>query len=254
MSDLTTPGTGHQSERIAVVLPMYNEAGNVQPLMERLDAVRRAATFELIAVAVNDGSRDNTSQVLANARTTYPFLAVVEHPSNRGMAAALRTGITTSLDAIGEPADVLAFMDADLTHNPDDLPRLVAPILRGEADFVLGSRYVRGGAMRGVPWLRQAISIAGNHFARLLLDVPAADLTSGFRAARAEVFRTISMQEPGFGIQLEGTVKARRAGFRIAEVPTTLGVRKYGSSKMVYNWAFWVGYGRLLLRLARRRT
>jgi hypothetical protein len=84
---------------------------------------------------------------------------------------------------------------------------------------------------------------------RRLLRVPIGDLTSGFRAARTDVFRAISLREHGFGIQLEGTVKAHRAGFRVAEVPITLGVRKSGYSKMAYTRSFWLGYAQLVLRL-----
>jgi hypothetical protein len=86
-----------------------------------------------------------------------------------------------------------------------------------------------------------------------MLGVPVGDLTSGFRAARSTVFRAISLEEKGFGIQLEGTVKAYRAGFRIEEVPITLGVRKTGYSKMAYTRSFWLGYARLLLRLSLSR-
>jgi dolichol-phosphate mannosyltransferase len=103
--------------------------------------------------------------------------------------------------------------------------------------------------MPGVPWARRAISIVGNAAVRRLLRVPIGDLTSGFRAARTEVFRAVSLQEHGFGIQLEGTVKAHRAGFRVAEVPITLGVRKSGYSKMAYTRSFWLGYAQLVLRL-----
>jgi dolichol-phosphate mannosyltransferase len=147
-------------------------------------------------------------------------------------------------------------MDADLTHAPEDLPRLIEPIADDRADFVLGSRYVPGGGMRGVPWARRAISIVGNAAVRRGLGVPIADLTSGFRAARADVFRAIDLKEHGFGIQLEGTVKAHRAGFRVAEVPITLGVRKNGYSKMAYTRSFWLGYARLVvvLWLSRRDT
>jgi dolichol-phosphate mannosyltransferase len=140
-------------------------------------------------------------------------------------------------------------MDADLTHNPEDLPRLLAPIQHNRADFVLGSRYVRGGRMIGVPLTRRVISVVGNAVVRRALRVPIGDLTSGFRAARADVFRTITLTENGFGIQLEETVKAHRAGFRLAEVPIALGVRKSGYSKMAYTRAFWLGYGRLIVRL-----
>ncbi len=103
--------------------------------------------------------------------------------------------------------------------------------------------------MRGVPWARRAISIVGNQAVRRVLGVPIGDLTSGYRAAHADVFRAISLEEQGFGIQLEGTVKAHRAGFRLAEVPITLGVRQSGYSKMAYTRSFWLGYARLIVRL-----
>jgi dolichol-phosphate mannosyltransferase len=225
---------------------MYNEADNVAPLLERLDHVRHASEFDLEAIAVDDGSRDGTFARLAGLAGTYPFLRVARHTANRGMASALRTGIAEALAEREPVVDVLAFMDADLTHAPEDLPRLIAPIAADKADFVLGSRYVRGGRMLGVPWARRAISIGGNAAVRTLLRVRVGDLTSGFRAARAEVFRTIGLEENGFGIQLEGTVKTYRAGFRVGEIPITLGVRKNGYSKMAYSRSFWLGYGRLV--------
>src|SRR5438132_8287726 len=144
-------------------------------------------------------------------------------------------------------------MDADLTHAPEDLPRLIEPIADDRADFVLGSRYVPGGRMRGVPWPRRAISIVGNAAVRRVLRAPIGDLTSGFRAGRTEVFRAISLEEHVFGIQLEGTLKAYRAGLRVAEVPITLGVRKNGYSKMAYTRSFWLGYARLVVRLWLKR-
>jgi dolichol-phosphate mannosyltransferase len=235
--------------RLAVVLPMYNEADNLAGLLERLKEVRDRSGLDLVALAVDDGSRDATYVRLTRLVPRYPFLRIVRHTRNRGMAAALRTGIAAAVVERGPAFDALAFMDADLTHAPEDLPRLVAPIMEDRADFVLGSRYVPGGRMRGVPWARRAISIVGNAAVRRLLGVPIRDLTSGFRAARAEVFRAINLEEHGFGIQLEGTVKAHRAGFRVSEVPITLGMRKNGYSKMAYTRSFWLGYARLVVRL-----
>jgi dolichol-phosphate mannosyltransferase len=235
--------------RLAVVLPMYNEAGNVVGLLERIEAVRDRSGLDLTALAVDDGSRDGTFDRLSESAARFAFLRYVRHERNRGMAAALRTGINTALSERGPGYAALAFMDADLTHDPEDLPRLVAPLVEDRADFVLGSRYAPGGRMRGVPWARRAISIVGNQAVRRVLGVPIGDLTSGYRAARADVFRAISLQERGFGIQLEGTVKAHRAGFRVAEVPITLGVRKSGYSKMTYTRSFWLGYARLIVRL-----
>jgi len=228
---------------------MYNEAGNVEALLERLAAVRQYSGLDLTALAVNDGSRDPTLERLSELRSRYSFLRIERHDANRGMAAALRTGIASALAERAPGFDALVFMDADLTHAPEDVPRLIAPITADHADFVLGSRYVPGGRMRGVPWARRAISVVGNAAVRRLLSVPVGDLTSGFRAGRAQVFRTIVLEERGFGIQLEGTVKAYRAGFRVAEVPITLGVRKHGYSKMGYTRSFWLGYSRLVARL-----
>ena len=232
---------------------MYNEAGNVAPLLERLQATRQRAQLEagldIVALAVDDGSRDATYERLATLAPSYDFVRIERHERNRGMAAALRTGIGTALAERTPPFDAIAFMDADLTHAPEDLPRLVAPIVDDRADFVLGSRYVPGGRMVGVPWARRAISIVGNSAVRRLLGVPIGDLTSGFRAARTDVFRAVALREQGFGVQLEGTVKAHRAGFRVAEVPITLGVRKSGYSKMAYTRAFWLGYAQLVVRL-----
>ena len=236
--------------RVAVVLPMYNEAGNVEPLLERLDRVRSGWQGELWALAVDDGSQDETAARLREAAARHVWLGTLGHPRNRGMAAAVRTGIAAALARRDPPLDALAFMDADLTHDPADLPALLRPLAEGTADFVLGSRYVPGGGMRGVPFARRAVSVLGNAVVRRLLRVPVRDMTSGYRAARGEVFRAVRLEEDGFGIQLEGTVKAHRAGFRIAEVPITLGVRKNGYSKMAYTRAFWLGYARLIVRLA----
>ncbi|MBV9169297.1 MAG: glycosyltransferase [Chloroflexi bacterium] len=239
--------------QLAVVLPMFNEQDNVAPLLQRLEAVRTTSGLDLTAITVDDGSRDRTAERLAQATHQYPFLRVVRHDRNRGMAGALRTGIAAAIAEREPDFEALAFMDADLTHAPEDLPRLVEPIVEGRADFVLGSRYVPGGRMRGVPFARRAISVVGNAVARRMLGVTVNDLTSGFRAARTSVWRTITLEENGFGIQLEGSVKAYRAGFRVTEVPITLGVRKSGYSKMAYTRSFWLGYGRLLVRLSLRR-
>jgi dolichol-phosphate mannosyltransferase len=236
--------------RVAVVLPMFNEAGNIAALLQRLEAVRTQSGLDLTALAVDDGSRDNTYVRLSQLKSSYPFVRIARHPKNRGMAAALRTGIAAALADRAPGFDALAFMDADLTHAPEDLPRLLLPLAENRADFVLGSRYVPGGRMRGVPWPRRAISIVGNAAVRRILDIPVKDLTSGFRAARSDVFHAIKLEEDGFGIQLEGTVKAYRAGLRVFEVPITLGVRKDGYSKMAYTRAFWLAYARLILRLA----
>src|SRR4030081_1104347 len=106
--------------RLAVVLPMFNEQGNVATLLERLATVRERSGLDLVALAVDDGSRDATYVRLTSLAPQFPFLRVVRHPRNRGMATALRTGIATALAERGPAFDALAFMDADLTHAPED--------------------------------------------------------------------------------------------------------------------------------------
>jgi glycosyltransferase involved in cell wall biosynthesis len=163
--------------RCAVILPMYNEAGNVHALLERLATVRSRSGIDLVALAVDDGSRDDTYGRLVSLSSVYPFVRIERHTRNQGMAAALRTGIASALNDRSAAFEALAFMDADLTHAPEDLPRLIAPIDEGRADFVLGSRYVPGGRMRGVPFARRLISVVGNAAVRQLLHVPVRDLT-----------------------------------------------------------------------------
>ena len=167
-----------------------------------------------------------------------------------GMAAALRTGIATAL-AEREPRLRRAGV-----HGRRSDPRPRRPAAPGRADrrrsrrlragLALRARRAHAAACRGRAG-RSASSATPRCDA--CCGVPIGDLTSGFRAARTEVFRAISLHEHGFGIQLEGTVKAHRAGFRVAEVPITLGVRKSGYSKMAYTRSFWLGYARLIVRL-----
>src|SRR3981081_2803592 len=121
---------------------MYNEAGNIAPLLERLQATRDQSGLDLVALAVDDGSRAATYARLRVWAPDYPFLHIVRHARNRGLAAALRTGIDTAIGERGPAFDALAFMDADLTHAPEDLPRLVAPIVEARTDLGHGARHV----------------------------------------------------------------------------------------------------------------
>ena len=227
---------------LSVVLPAFNEEGNLTPLVEQVDGVLRQIDPRSSIIVVDDGSTDGTAAELQRLRQSYPSIDVVTHPVNRGFAAALKTGIARACERGGDAA---IFLDSDLSHSPADMPAMVAALSAG-ADVVLGSRFVPGGGMVGVPWWRVVISDFGNRFGRLALGVPFRDLTTGYRAIRHDVLRAVQLGEDGFTIQLEAVIRAHAAGYRVVEVPIMLGTRRHGESHMTYSLALFQGYWRLL--------
>lgn len=233
--------------KVTVVLPAFNEAGNVGPLVTELMRVGEASRFDLHVIVVDDGSTDGMRAELRQLQLHCERLQVVAHPVNRGIAAALKTGIAAACE---NGCDAAVFMDCDLSHRPQDLPRLVDALASG-ADVALGSRFVPGGRMVGVPFWRVVISRAGNVFGRVVLRVPFRDLTTGYRAVRRDVLEAVSLGADGFAIQLEAVVKAAAAGFRVVEVPVTLETRRHGKSHMRYSPALIRDYWVLLLACRR---
>src|SRR5262249_32461584 len=196
---------------------------------------------------VDDGSADGTRAEAEALRSSIPGLKVVAHPTNLGLARAIKTGIA---EACRDGCDAAVFMDGDLSHNPSELPPLIAA-LEAAGDVVLGSRFVPGGRMVGVPLWRAAISRAGNLFGRFVLAIPVTDLTTGYRAIRRRVLEAITLGEDGFTIQLESVVKAAAAGFQVVEVPITLGTRRHGKSHMHYTVGLFLNYYHLLMKCRR---
>lgn len=233
--------------KIAVILPMYNESDNAPLILEKIEEVRKNNNLELEVIAVNDGSKDGTLEVLEKLENKFPILVVADHGVNKGMAEALKTGIRVALE---RKKELLFFMDSDLTHSPEDFPKFIKKINEGY-DFVIGSRFIRGGGMIGVPAFRVLFSKFGNLFGRLLLGLPITDLTSGFRSIKAGVFRKIALEEKGFPIQLEETVKTFASGFKMSEVPIILTTRKFGKSSMVYDLNLIKNYANLLVKCFR---
>jgi dolichol-phosphate mannosyltransferase len=229
------------------VLPAYNEEGNIAPLLAALDAAAAQQAFALRAIVVDDGSTDRTAQETVEYAASRPGVELVRHPRNLGFARALKTGIAAA--CAGE-CDVVVFMESDLSHRPSDLVALLAAVDAG-ADVALGSRFVSGGGMDGVPAWRQVISRTGNAFGRHALGVPIRDLTTGYRAVRRRVVETIALGEDGFTIQLESVIKAYAAGFAVVEVPIVLGTRRHGVSHMNYSVALFRRYWQLLLACRR---
>ena len=224
-----TPHVGMAAGRgVCVVLPTYNERDNLEPMA----AAILAALPEARLLVVDDSSPDGTGQLADTLAAADQRIGVLHRPGKEGLGVAYRDGFRRALD---DP-DIRAVvqMDADFSHDPKDLPRLLAPLM-GDADLVLGTRYVRGGGTVGWPLRRQLISRAGTLFARTVLLLPYHDLTGGFKAWRRELLEAIRLREAnatGYGFQIETTWWAHRRGARIRELPIIFRERAVGQSKM----------------------
>jgi len=212
--------------RVIVVIPTYNEVANVESIVARL----RAAVPEAHALVVDDSSPDGTGELADRLAVGDDRVRVLHRAQKAGLGAAYIAGFRQVLT---EGFDAVVEMDADGSHAPEELPRLLAA-LRG-ADLVIGSRWVPGGEVRNWPWLRQVISRGGNLYARLLLRFPVRDATGGYRAYRRVVLETLKLDEvasQGYCFQIDLAWKSWREGFRVVEVPITFTEREHGQSKM----------------------
>ena|SRR5919198_2394667 len=221
-----------------LVIPTYNEAANVE-------AIAAAALAELPAsrrlLIVDDDSPDGTGAIADRIAVSEPDLEVLHRPRKQGIGPAYLAGFKRALAA---GAGVVAQMDADFSHDPADLPRLLGALR--DADLAIGSRYVEGGGVADWGAVRRAVSRGGGSYARLILGVPVNDLTGGFKAFRRDVLESIdldSVDALGYAFQVEMTYRAIQAGFRVVEVPITFRDRRIGESKMT---------GRIVLEAAWR--
>jgi dolichol-phosphate mannosyltransferase len=223
------PAVGLAAGRgVWVVLPTYNERENV----ERIASAILAALPEASLLIVDDSSPDGTGELADTIAAREARASVLHRPGKEGLGAAYRDGFRWVL-ARPETRAIVQ-MDADFSHDPADLPRLLAPLM-GNADLVLGTRYLPGGGTIGWPWYRKLISRGGTIFARTVLLLPYRDLTGGFKAWRRELLDEIRLRETsgsGYGFQIETTWWAHRRGARIVQVPIVFRERVAGASKM----------------------
>jgi dolichol-phosphate mannosyltransferase len=209
-----------------VVIPTYCEAANITLV---LDGVL-AASPDSDVLVVDDNSPDGTA---ARVRSHLQFrhrVHLLERPGKAGLGAAYRAGFAWALEA---GYDAVVQMDADLSHPPERLPALLGAL--DSADLAIGSRYVRGGAVRDWPLSRRLISWAGNVYVRLVLGLSVHDATAGFKAFRRETLVRIGVLDSvsnGYCFQIENTWRACRAGLTVSEVPITFSDRGLGESKM----------------------
>lgn len=216
-----------RSPRVLVVIPTYNEVDNIADVLER---TRRALPAAAILV-VDDASPDGTADRVEALGPRLGEVSVLRRTGKLGLGSAYRDGLRRGLDA---GFDVLVEMDADLSHDPAVLPDLVRAVADG-ADLAIGSRYVPGGSVPGWPRWRQAISRTGGAYARLMLRVPVADATSGFRAFRAAALEAVDLDHvraDGYGFQVEMAYRVHSVGGSITEIPIAFCDRTRGRSKM----------------------
>jgi dolichol-phosphate mannosyltransferase len=230
-----------------LVLPTYNEANNLEPFVDAVLAKLPATARVLI---VDDNSPDGTGEIADRIAAADERVEVLHRPHKEGLGPAYIEGFRR---ALAEGAGLVLEMDADFSHDPAYLPRLLEAAKK--ADLAIGSRYVTGGGTADWSAMRRTISRAGGAYARLVLGMEVRDPTAGFKCFRREVLEAIdlaSIRSRGYAFQIETTYRAIRRGFSVVEVPIVFRDRQAGSSKMgrsIVTEAIW----RVpMLRLGRR--
>ena len=212
--------------RVLVIVPTYNELDNIEHTLGRL----RRAVPEADVLVVDDGSPDGTGKIADALAQDDAQIHVLHRSAKNGLGAAYIAGFDWALDA---GYDVLVEMDADGSHPPEQLPRLLAAL--AHADVVLGSRWIPGGKVVNWPASRHVISRGGNLYTRLALGAKIKDITGGYRAYRREVLEGVdyaNVASQGYCFQVDLAWRALRGGYRVVEVPITFVERERGESKM----------------------
>jgi dolichol-phosphate mannosyltransferase len=211
-----------------VVLPTYNELENLPGIAAAILAAVPDATL----LVVDDGSPDGTGELADRLAAEDARIRVRHRPAKAGLGKAYLDGFSI---ALADGAAAVIQMDADWSHDPTALPRMLGPIAAGAADLVIGSRYTKGGRVEDWGIGRRIVSRGGSVFAKVVLGLGPSDLTGGFKAWRASTLGAIAfdgIHSGGYVFQIEMTLRASRAGARITEVPITFRDRRVGSSKM----------------------
>jgi dolichol-phosphate mannosyltransferase len=210
--------------KAVVCLPTYNERENLERMVLAL------ADKGVSVLVIDDNSPDGTGELADRLAAEHDYVEVLHRPRKEGLGPAYLAGFRR---ALGEGAELVLEMDADFSHDPQDVPRLVAAA--ADADLVLGSRYVEGGAVGNWGRARRFVSSGGSWYARVLLGLGVRDMTCGFRCYRRTVLETVDLDaiaSQGYVFQIESTYRTLRAGFRVVEIPITFVDREHGGSKM----------------------
>ncbi|HSA48772.1 MAG TPA: polyprenol monophosphomannose synthase [Yinghuangia sp.] len=238
--------------KVLVIIPTYNESDNIEGIVGRL----RAAAPDVDVLVADDNSPDGTGEIADALAEHDPHVQVLHRKGKEGLGAAYLAGFHWGID---RGYDILVEMDADGSHQPEQLPRLLEAIR--DADLVLGSRWVPGGSIVNWPTSRKFISRGGSLYSRTMLGIDIRDVTGGYRAFRKETLLGIDMDSvasQGYCFQVDLAWRAARRGYRVVEVPITFVERERGNSKMsraIFVEALWRvtawGAGRHLERFRR---
>ena len=213
-------------ERVAVLIPTYNERDNLPRVVERV----RGSVPGADVLVLDDNSPDGTGDVADGLAAADERVHVLHREGKEGLGAAYLAGFSLALE---HGHDAVVEMDADGTLRPEHLPVMLEAA--ADADLVIGSRYVRGGRVVNWPAGRKVMSVAGNAYIRAVLGMPVRDATAGYRVYRAQTLRTIGLDDvesAGYCFQADLTVRTVRAGLTVVEVPITFIEREVGDSKM----------------------
>jgi dolichol-phosphate mannosyltransferase len=213
--------------RALICLPTYDESENLEAMVRALGGL---GLDGLEVLVIDDASPDGTGEIADRLAAELPWVHVLHRERKEGLGPAYLAGFRRALE-LG--ADLVLEMDCDFSHDPADVPRLVAAA--EDADLVLGSRYVEGGGTRNWGLVRRFISRGGSLYAQALLQLGLRDLTGGFKCYRRAVLETIDLDaisSLGYAFQIETTYRTLRAGFRVVEIPITFSDREVGGSKM----------------------
>ena len=241
--------------RALVVLPTYNEAANIENILQLV----RTHAPDASVLVVDDASPDGTADLAEKVGRDIGRVEVLRRSAKSGLGSAYRAGFRHGVD---QGFEILIEMDSDLQHDPASLPDLVAVIEAG-SDLAVGSRYVPGGHIPQWAWHRRLLSRGGNQYASIVLGLRVSDSTSGFRAYRASMLNRLDLDDvkaDGYGFQIEMTYFVRRAKGVITEVPISFGERQLGESKMSGKIVFealalvtWWGLRDRVLHLRRKK-
>ena len=214
--------------RAVLCLPTYNERENLELMVEALGGVLDTTTDRVLVV--DDGSPDGTGEIADRIAAEFPWVSVLHREAKDGIGPAYVAGFRS---ALADGAELVLEMDCDFSHDPADVPRLIAAA--ADADLVLGSRYAPGGGTANWGLLRRVVSRGGCLYAQVVLGLRVRDLTGGFKCFRRATLEAIdlgALSAHGYAFQIETTYRVTRAGLRVQEIPITFVERRAGASKM----------------------